>query len=228
MFKKTYLTSFLILTCLFLAICVKVFHVDESDIKTYLALEKSASKKKEGPTLTNYTQHIREGVVKELWVNQKEPKAFRILSDESELFFFHDDKALEVIEQLKTVTCMMQDELFYLLPDGKEVIVKGERLCLKANPKTIVDPKKQDLIPMQRIRYIEAAKACYNYTTKLFVAENVNIWRYQIKGHILPSKVPDGKPLMSGKAESVELLLDEDNIDFRANHLKATFDPGKV
>lgn len=228
MFKKAYITSFLIVIGLFLAICVKVFHVDESDIKAYLALEKVASKKKDGPNLTNYTQHIRDGVVKELWVNQKEPKAFRITSKESELFFFHDEKALEVIEQLKTVTCMMQDDLFYLLPDGQEVIFRGDKLCLKSNPKTVIDPQRKDLVAMQNIRFMKATNACYNYMTQLFVAENVSIWKYQIKGHTLPKSQPDIKPLMTGKAESIELLLDEDNIDFRANRLKATFDTGKV
>lgn len=74
------------------------------------------------------------------------------------------------------------------------------------------------------IRYMEAKEASYNYNTQLFVAVDVTLWKYPCKGLTLPLQPPQVRPLMKGVAESVEILLKEEDILFKAHHLKATFE----
>lgn len=119
----------------------------------------------------------------------------RITSKESALFFFQEGKSIEAVEQLGDVVCFMQEKLFF-----------------------------ENGGPMQEVRYLQAKKACYNYNTQLFVAEDVFISKFHFKGHVLPKTVEEATPLMQGTAESVEFTLKGEKIDFHAHHFKATFD----
>ena len=118
---------------------------------------------------------------------------FRIDSDESELFFFRQNTKVEVVEQLGKVICIMQEELYY---DGAK--------------------------PMQRVRYLEAERACYNYNSHLFVAEDAKLWKYQLEGHTPPTKITHTNPLMRATAHSVEFTLKGEKLNFIAHQMKAT------
>ena len=141
----------------------------------------------------SYSQQKREGVCKQIWYQDASPRYFCIESEDSELFFFRQNNKVEVVEQLGSVTCLMQEELFY--EEGK---------------------------PMQKVRYLEAERASYNYNTQLFVAEAVKLWKYQLGGHQPPDHLPKTNPLMQATARSVEFTLQGQKLNFVAHHMKAT------
>ncbi len=60
---------------------------------------------------------------------------------------------------------------------------------------------------MQRIRYLEAKKASYNYNSHLFIAEEVKLWKYEIGGDRLPLEKPEVVAVMQATAKSIEFSL---------------------
>lgn len=207
MFKKfLFLSAFVLL----LGISYGIIHIRPKDYALYEELLKSSRPEQESPLLS-YSQQVREGVCKQIWYQDANPLYFRIESEESELFFFHQENQIEVVEQLEKVSCIMQEELFYLLPDGREV--------------SEIDHSTRDAEPMQRIRYLEAERACYNYTTQQFVAEEAKLWKFELQGHQAPQHFDKTKPTMSGTAQCVEFSLKGKQLNFQAHRMKATFNP---
>ncbi len=192
MHKKqlTFFAVFLFVAALFIGF--SIWRVTDRDKQIYQELLESSTVQ-QTPLLT-FSQQAREGVLKEIWYQDKSPLYIRIESDDSQLFFFHQEGQIEIIEQLEKVVCFMQEELFY--EEGK---------------------------PMQDIRYMEAKRACYNYNTQLFVGEEARLWKYRLEGHEPVFSVKDETPLMSGTADTVEFTIKGKKLDFQARRLKAKF-----
>lgn len=169
-----------------------IFPCREKDYTAYEALVQSSNPLQNAPLLS-YSQQKRGDVCKRVWYQDDTPLHIRIESPESELFFFQQDNKVEVIEQLGNVVCIMQEELYY--DAGR---------------------------PMQKVRYMEAERACYHYNSHLFVAEAVKLWKYQLPGHIPPESISDESPLMSATAHSVEFSLKGEKLDFIAHQMRAT------
>jgi hypothetical protein len=153
----------------------------------------------------------------------------RILCKNSELFFFPEGKNVEVVEQMDQVDCLIQEEFYYLLPTGQEALTYPghNNLLLRGQDPHLanswIDPQKIRVKPMQKIRSLKASKACYNYTTNLFIADHVKMWSYEIPGHEPPLSIKGLKAHMESTADSVEFLLNEQDFTIKAHHLKAQF-----
>lgn len=169
-----------------------IFPIRTPDFALYEELLKSSTPE-DASIPSAQAQQKRERVSKQIWYQDDTPLYCRIDSAESELFLFHEHNTTEVVEELKDVACFMQEKLFY--EEGK---------------------------PMQRVRYLEARQARYNYHTHLFLAEDVRLWRYQYEGHeAMVDHREDAVLLMHAIAEKVEFTLEGDSHDFIAHHLKA-------
>ena len=224
MFKTQLIFSAFLFIALGILIALKIFHVEKKDHRIYQELLESSSSKR----AEEYSQQRREKVCKEVWYQDKTPLHMRIESDDSTLFFFHQNNQAKVVEQLGTTRCMMQEELYYLLPDGREAIPKEEgKLLIRGEDPSLeeswIASSLPGLTPMQLIRYFEADKACYNYATQLFLAEGVKLWQYRIEAHQLPSSLDAYTPLMSGTARRLEITLNEKKFDFQSDQMRATF-----
>ncbi|HRD54989.1 MAG TPA: hypothetical protein PLC42_01190 [Parachlamydiaceae bacterium] len=147
---------------------------------------------------------------------------FRLVADSSKFILDHQGLNTEMAEHMKNVTCYMQEELYYLLPDGREVLaLEDETFSLKENGEKILDVK--ELKPMQLMHKMEAKEGIYYYKSDFFIAKNVKLERFLIEGHELLKSSADAKKIMDGVAESAEFCLKEKNLDFKANQLKAKF-----
>lgn len=150
----------------------------------------------------------------------------RLNAEDSQLVLDHD-KDTEIIEHMNGVTCMMQEQVYWVLPDGREATLQsnGKLLIRNADPEEEISwlPKEaKGLKPMQVIRYLEADTASNHYKKDLFVAENVRISSYAVPGHHLVDKIDTKKPLMKGTAQAVEFSLSGRDLNFKAHQLKAT------
>lgn len=192
MFRRPITFALIALVTLSCLLLLNIAKVEKKDLQEVEKLMKPESVQKKG---LSYSETVREGVVKEIWMGAGDLRHVRISSKESALFFFQEGKSIESVEQLGGVCCFMQERLFF--QEGK---------------------------PMQEVRYLEAKKACYNYNSQLFVAEDVFLSKYFLSGHTLPQTVGEVVPVMEGTAESVEFTIKGEKIDFRAHHFKATFD----
>lgn len=232
MFRAQLFAVSLALALVGTTIGIGLFRFNSFDLAAYQRLVERSSPQKKGG-LSTYSQQVRYNVNKEVWFHENDPLHFNIQAEESELFLFHDDKNnVEVIEEMHKVHCTMQEELFYLLPDGREAVKEGDgKLFLRGGktnePRLLIDSELPGLIPMQLVRYFEAEKASYNYTSQLFCAKSVKLWKYRLQGHNPPISFDRETPLMSGTARSVEFLMKGKELNFTAHTLKATFDPKK-
>ncbi|MCH9627481.1 MAG: hypothetical protein S4CHLAM2_11220 [Chlamydiales bacterium] len=157
------------------------------------------SSKPVSKTVLSQSKQLREGVIKEIWYQGRSPLCIRIASTLSELCFSQQNGEMEVVEQLENVECLMQEKLYYA--EGK---------------------------PMQLVRYMEATRATYHYTTQIFTAEGTQFWRYRLEGHEPVSTIEGHEPIMSATAQTVEFTLKEKEIDFQAHQLRATFNQEEV
>ncbi|MFZ0565506.1 MAG: hypothetical protein WAM28_04905 [Chlamydiales bacterium] len=224
MFKSHLIFTLAFLVVLSAALIHKILHIKKKDYETYQELLIS-SNPEEHEELSKQT---RKGICKEIWYQDKTPLHVHLESTDSELFFFSRDKQLNVIEQLEDIRCLVQEELYYLLPDGREALVQqNEELLIRGEDPTLekswISASMPGLIPMQLVRYFEAEKAFYDYNTKLLVADEVKLWQYRLEGHHPPPSFKEHIPLMQGAAHSIEITLKEKKFDFKAHQMHATF-----
>ncbi len=227
---KTHLFIFgIALLCTTAATLTPLFHQDENDRLVFAKLLASSNpENKDSPI--SYAEQNRNKGSKQIWFQKKEePISYRLVSEESALFFFSENNKIEVVEEMVDAKCVMQEELFYLLPDGREAVKKatGRLLLRHADPlqaDSWINPDLPGLTPMQYVRYFEAETANFHYNSQLLVAEKVKLWKYRLEGHECPQTMSAACPLMSATAETVECTLRQEQLDFHAKRLKATFD----
>ena len=231
MFKRWYLiawTFFLVASVVVL--CIMLMVRDEDYLRYDEIVAGSESQDKAVKKYTGEQQ--RQGVVKDIWYVEENKDIrlhLRIISGDSELVFQNESGNSEIIEKMHNVRCYMQERLYYLLPDGNEVIPSkiGKWYIIGKNtedPGSWVDPHSESkLRPMQLLRYIEAEEAVYYYNSDTFLADRVRLSRYTIPGHQLVESLESFDPLMRGVAQAVEFCLKGRKLSFKARHFKAVF-----
>lgn len=211
-----------------------VFHSNEEDFKEYRRLvvmsNPTASDRAEKAQYT--ASQERTGVQKDiLYLKGNDRLQMRLISSNALLVLDHHLESTELIENMQDVKCYMQEELYYVLPDGREASWQPKGKLLVKN----ADPAKEDswiavntkgLKPMQVIRYLEADTACYHYDSDLFKADNVSVSRYVVPGHDLVESIKGMKLVMAGKARAVEFSLAGKDLNFNAHQMKAKFYTG--
>lgn len=180
---------------------------------------------------TPYTaRQERQRVQKDMFFHRGGQRLHILLTAaDAQLVLDHQDAHTYVVEQMQQVKCLMQEELYYLLPDGREALpqANGQLLLRSADEKDPASWLPLDapgLKPMAVIRCIDADEAEYYYKDDRFVAHAVKITRYAVPGHQLLMN-NQTKLLMKGTAEKVEFSLKgkEKDLNFKAHHLKSTF-----
>lgn len=178
----------------------------------------------------NYSARQRHGQVCKdmLFFDKGQRLHLRLRCAEADLILDRHEERTEMMEQMRHVTCCMQEELFYLLQDGQELVKKSDgQFGLRNDPNMIVSIEQQTIEPMQVIRYLTADSAVYHYFNDQFIAENVHISRFVVPGHALTETFMQMKPLMTGTARTVHFSLSGKDLNFVAHDLKATFHTNK-
>jgi len=204
-----------------------LFSFGDADHDQYWSLMRQADPK-QSSTESPYTakQHHQQ-VCKEIWFLQDNQRLkLRIVSADTELVLDHHDDKTEVVELMRDVTCYMQEELYYLLPNGGEVIrqpdgqfVARNQTSKKAFADAVIDINV--LKPMQAIRYLKADSAAYYYSKESCIVKDAQILRFIMPGHILVESLKGIHPLMSGVAKSAEFSLQGGDLHFTAHQFKA-------
>ncbi|MCB1111434.1 MAG: hypothetical protein H7A37_01425 [Chlamydiales bacterium] len=146
-------------------------------------------------------QH-RVGIRKDLFIPTKTGIAgLEITSATSELVFSRDDDHHDMIEKLKGVCCLMQEQCFYRFPDGTDALADGP-----------------GAVPMQYIRMIEGDEATYSYTHNTLAADHASVKRFLLPGHRLLQIPDDAIPVLVGTADHVLVTITEGIINFSADN----------
>ncbi|MBA3957616.1 MAG: hypothetical protein H0X51_04370 [Parachlamydiaceae bacterium] len=210
------------------------FSFGEQDRIEYWERMKQADPRHAESSQPPYTaKQNHQSVHKDIWFNHADQRLqMRLYSADTELVLEHHDNLTEIIEQMQDVTCYMQEELFYVLPDGREVSLQPDgKLVLRhkssKEEESYVVVTDEPLLPMQVIRHLEAENAVYHYQTDRFVANDVAVSRFVAAGHELLDSLHDLVPIVSGIAQKVEFSLAGSDFKFQAHQLKATFHQAK-
>ncbi len=132
-----------------------------------------------------------------------------------------------IMERMQGVTCLMQEELFYLLPNKREIFKGSEQTLILKNGKKLekffLNELKSNLIPMQKIRYLKADQATYFYDKEYLTANQVTIYHFTVPGHRVVNSIENLKPSMTGLAQTVHLFFNQKEQQFKAEGFKALF-----
>jgi hypothetical protein len=167
--------------------------------------------------------HLQKDI---LLMSGKQPLQLRLCADNSELVFEKQEDRDEIYEKLHGVNCVMQEELYYLLPDGREVVILDEgelkvRHASSDDPNAKIPLNTPGLVPRQIVRYLEAEKAIYHYKNDSLVADEVLFSRYTAFGHRI-DEIKKEKMLMEGIADKIKFSLSS-HLNFKVYGMKASF-----
>lgn len=213
--------------CFGIGIFVYMLFPNATDKSDYNALVRAAETRRSEEPLSPYiARQYRTSVRKDILFTEKEGRIqLKLLSTDTELVFDQNEEKLQIIENMHDVHCYMQEELFYLLPNGREVKKTKEGTFVLKDKNESVETEESLLKPMQIIRVLDAAFASYTYSTDLFVAQNATVARYLLQGHTFTDDISQGKLMMNGIAQTIEFSLGGESLNFKAYQLKAKFYP---
>lgn len=179
-------------------------HYTEEDIASYQKLVRGDQEYNQ----MHISRQQRMGLKKDIFFREKDQSLqLHIESQKADLILERQEGKLEVVEQLNDVICLLQEELLFVLPDGRETHFSS-------------DGKG---IPVQKLVRLEANEASYFYKNEMFVAENVKVMRYLAAGHSLEEASAKMELLSDGLAKKVEFSLSGSGLKFNAEQFKAKF-----
>lgn len=228
-FPRTTLSCVILLTVIFVWSYFALANFASTDVEKYRELVKNSDPKQLNESSQNYVstqQH--HSTHKDIWFTQRGQRLqLRLRSKDTQLVLEHQDNKTQVVEHMHGVTCFIQEELYYVLPDKREVVrqVDGTfRLRGKStdDAESLVAVGNATLKPMQTMRYLEADNASYFYQSDRFLAEQVKVSRIVAPGHDLKESLKGFKTIMTGLARSVEFSIVGNELNFTAYQLNAT------
>ncbi len=195
--------------------------ISEDNVQKYHQLIASANPINSNMKASPYTaSQQRQGIQKDVYFfHDGQRLQTRLRSSDSTMVLDNQEEGLEIIEKMQNVKGAMQEELYYLLPDGREVVHLADGMDLSG---------KDAWIPMQRVRYMEADFATYYYNSEKLMADGVKIYSYIMPSHKLPDSFNEAKPVMTGTARSIECSLAGRSMAFRADELQLSHHIGTL
>lgn len=227
MFKITTAIATIILISTTILMFIRITNITKNSLQEYETLLKESTPQDSNPD--RQFQQERGKTCKDYWYKKnKERLNAKIFSEKSELTVSFKGKTTEIIEDMQAITCIIQEECYYLLPDGSEAVVDKNGTIIKKNTadgdKPLKFKKGSSLIePIQKIRLIKSPKGSYNYNTKVFSAEDANFSIFTSTGHDINSIIFPEKPSLSGIAKTMSFYFEEKEPIFKAKHIKAQF-----
>jgi hypothetical protein len=210
-------------------IAVKATQIPVRDLKKYehKAAEQLAKHiaRKSGVE-REMTKQVRKDVMKRVYlVDHGGPRRlieFRAKQSEVSVFMKKSQARLE--ETLYDVDGFMQQELFYVLPQGEEVEIGKDGVLRCKEDKRAVNVEKEKLKSMQRFRYFQAKRAVYNYENNTLIAYDARFWTYCVPGHKPIYDRAKYSPESTGTASALTLYEGNlDNFEFSAEHIDVQF-----
>lgn len=228
-FRGILISAMALLIGLFGGMSLFLTSFDEKDLHAY---RKLANQTPDENDLHPFSQTAKQRSIsmrKDMFFFEgNERLQMRLKSAEAELVLEKHGNENSLVEHMKNVVCDMQEEVYYVLTDGRHVYKQEDGKFLLKNGSEYIPEDSQNLQAMQVIRRLEADAATYHYQQDLFVAENVKVLRYMIPGHKIDDEASHPILMMSGMAKWVEFSLNNKALNFKAYQLKSKFYSGGI
>jgi hypothetical protein len=228
-FRKQVIGGCLLVVCLGSALVYRMVSIDSESVDAYYKLEASSAADHNRPK--EYTTRLlRSNPSKEVYQPRGDERIqMKVIADSSEIAFNTDQSGTTIVEELSVVHCDIQEDLYYLLSDGRQAVLQanGQYLVKAANSSkavdAIVDSVEANAKPMQTVRHLEAEAAVYDYNQGLLTSDHVTLLRHQADGHQLSDQMEPQTLLMEGDAQDVECSLSGKGSYFKSQRIKGTF-----
>ncbi|MGR3951557.1 MAG: hypothetical protein QRY74_01360 [Chlamydia sp.] len=227
--RKNSLKVFFVLLFLFLLLLSfrTLFIVQESKAQEYYKAcasrrGKLRDAKKEKKTITFHQERI--GVVRQLWIEEASSpirlqREFYIEADQAELNAMIKSKENSIVETFQFPKGWLQEELYWEIVSTKERVIpnvneKGQIVgwAYIDGAKNSVDPTYQDeIVPRQRTRYFDAAKADWDVETHEMTAYVVRFCIAELYGHEPKREIDRSEIILDGLAETMRLSFSGDS-----------------
>lgn len=213
------------------------FHFTPEDNNEYLSLLLASNPAQVGSVEeAPYTaRQKRYGVQKDFTYERNGmPLKVSLQSVEAELVLNRQEKATQLSENMRELRVLMQEELFYQFPDGREALLHSSgKLFFRNAPldksESWISFEKNDLQPMQVVRYLQADSGSYSYKSDKCTAQHVIVEKYIVTGHELRDNFEGAQVIMKGVADHVEFLMTGDDPHLTIHSLKASIlKPGEM
>lgn len=193
--------------------------ISEKDLLAYQELASHSNlsiNSKENPYSA---KQERYKIVKEFYLegDRKEKRLVRLKSKTSSLFYEQKAGGKEIVEKMSDVLCVMQEDAYALLSDGRKAYKQANGQFLVQNE--ICEPPFNLRQDIQRIR---CSHAIYHYQTQVLDAENVIVERYSLPGEYLPNDFEQLEPFFLSTAKNAVFSF-KNGITFNAQNLEAAF-----
>ena len=198
MFRRITTLSLIALFSLTAIWITSLFWVRPKDVATYRSfLEEQKQLAATGKSIPSSAYQAREQVRKDIWyLDGTRRLHYRIESDASTLTLVPMNQKIDIIENLQKIRCWMQDKI-YEAPGTQTA--------------------------MQQIRYFEADKGSYQYTTQQFLAQTVTLSLFRTPGVDLPLHTNLSGAFLKGIAKDVSFSVSGKTPQFQAQQFKAIF-----
>jgi len=195
-FWKASLFSLLLIGMLLVLLVSHAVNIPPEEKLRYREIMDVSQSKTQVSAESNYTaKQLKQGTAKTLLLSQGDERKIGVLKSRiSTLLFSKANQSSEVIEEMEGVRLTYQEELIKNRSGSQE----------------------------QRVLSLLAEKATYFYNQEKLVAENVQIFRYQLPLHELPHEIEGEIPYFSGTADSISLNFSRTMPTLQAKNLKAT------
>lgn len=205
MFKKRSLLTLFILTTLFGLVWIKVFIISGKNKLDYLNTLEDLQPSK---TQHRGTTH-RNLVTKNLWRQDQDLVYQYIISSKESFLHLNQLRARDtkIIEEMTEVICLLQQKKYFVDSEGNEV----------------KSPNKGRYFPMQQVCRLEVHEGVYEYATKKFHGEEVEIQIFELPGHDLNANHSFliGKKVLEGHCDQIDFYFMEKVPNLKVQNLIA-------
>ena len=214
-------------------------HITPEDVATLEAYTLSCQGASAQPLAQAYSaKQARKGVRRDILLlnSHGQRLGLRLEANSGELVLTKSMDSTTVVENLRGVSCYMQEELYYILPDKREAIQNAHgawvaRESSASTADTLLALPTRGAKPMQKVRTFQSETAQYSYHSQNLTAENVQLMNFAAKGHQLDDAMamPYARTASSlrATAKSAAFSLEDNQLKFTAQGLKANIVPSR-
>ena len=206
----------LAIVAVFSLAAVKICKVKESKAECFTKVKESrrgtlrlAKERKQNIVFTQ----DRWGVSRHLWIQDPEGprRQFFLEAASARVSTSLTSKAPTLVESFIKPKGWLQEELFWeVASTGDRVLKKGDTWVREAPPhRPIPEQLYQQVVPMQRVRFFDAATADWNPETNKLVANTAFFKVMKIPGHDMSPKRSEGQVIAEGSAHAMTFLFDK-------------------
>lgn len=182
---------------------------DKNKLDKIIASQPKKRRKDQLQSTKELITQVRWGVLKRLWmVDGPCRRVLQLAGSRSETSLYTKKTEMQLLETFYDVEGIVQQELFYKLPDGQELSM------LEAMG------REELLLPMQRFRYFEAQRAVHDPQSSTVIAYDVKFWTFQVEGHDIVENPLRLEPEAVGQASAMTVFSKENQGKFYAEDFK--------